>query len=170
MTRTRVARVLDRERTGEARDRGFERGVHGASRDRAERFDRRDVDDAAAVALLDEPRQHRPRAREHVREVDAIEVVPFRVGLFVERGPATAEVTDVVDEHVDPAEVVAGRGDERFRRSVVAHVAHDADDALPDRHLRLAGTLGVDLGEHHRRTLRGEALDDVRGRCRHRHR
>ena len=79
------ARVLDREAAGEARDRGLERGVDRARRDRAERLDRRDVDDAAAVALLDEHGQDRPRAREDVREVDAVEVVPLVVGLLVER-------------------------------------------------------------------------------------
>ena len=106
--------------------------------------------------------QHRARAREHVREVDAVEVVPLVVGLLVERGAPAAEVADVVDEDVDAAEVVARRGDERLGRAGLAHVADDADArARPTATCVVAGPVGVDLGEHDRRAFGGEPLDDA---------
>src|SRR3954464_5002632 len=67
-----VARVFDGERARETGDRSLERGIDGTSRNRSERLDRRDVDDAATLPLFDEVWKYRTRTREHVREVHAV--------------------------------------------------------------------------------------------------
>jgi hypothetical protein len=156
-----VARVLDCETAGEAGDRGLERGVDGARRYGAKRLDSRDVDDAAAVALRDQHRQHRARAREHVREVDGIEIVPLGVGLLVERLARAAVVTDVVHQHVDPPVLIPRGCDQRVRRIRIADVANDRDRTFTDRDLRFACALGVDLAEDHSRAFGDESLDDA---------
>ncbi len=101
-----------------------------------------------------------------MREIHAVEVVPFFVGLLVERGAPAAEVADVVDENVDPTEVVPRGDHQRVGRVRLPHVADDADDPIARRDLRRARPVGIDLGEHDRRAFRREPLDDPAARFR----
>ena len=89
-------------------------------------------------------------------EVDAVEVVPLFVGLLVERLAGATEVTDVVHQHVDPAELVASRRNQRFGHTCfpyVDHSGHRPPAVAGDRELGLAGAFGVDLHDHDRGTL-----------------
>ena len=108
--------------------------------------------------------QHRARAREHVPEVDAVEVVPLVVGLLVERLARAAVVTDVVDEHVDAAELVERGRDQRRRAHRVADVG-DTTATAPsptDRDLRLARARPASISANTTRApSRDEALDDA---------
>ena len=81
-------------------------------------------------------------------EVDAVEVVPLVVGLLVERLARAAEMTDVVDEHVDPAELVAGGRDERLGDAGLAYV-----DDRRDRATAVAGDRDLRVSRRGRRSI-----------------
>ena len=90
---------VDGEALGEVDHRGLERAVHGIGRVAARAFDRRHVDDRAAL-LLEHRRQERVRDPEDVEQVDLVELLPH-LGLALVERPHAQVVPDVVHEHVD---------------------------------------------------------------------
>jgi hypothetical protein len=68
---------------------------------------------------------------------------------------------DVVDEHVDPAEIVSRRGNERVSDTQLANIAHHADTSLANSTLRVASAICVDLCEDDGRAFANEPLDNA---------
>ena len=137
-----VARVFDAEAAGEAGDRGLECGVDGPGGDRAERLDRRHGHDAPALTAIEHVHQCGARTTKDVPEVDAVEVVPLVVGVLVERLTRAAVVPDVVQHHVDAAELgdrPRNRGFGTGGRADVDHLHASRPSASLDRGHRLRG-------------------------------
>ena len=120
--------------------------------------DRRDVDDRAAVALLDQPARDRARDEQLAGEVD-LERAPPETGVGLEKRLARPDPR-VVDEHVDPAVRLDAARDEDVDRVGVGDVAGDGDrDASVLAQARCArlDPLRVEVVEDDRGTGLGEA-------------
>ena len=94
--------------------------------------DRRDVDDAAAVALLDEAATERAAHVEGAVQVDVDDAVP-QLGIEVDdrHTVGAASGTGVVDDDVDASELVDHLLRERVDRGDVRDVAHHASARRP---------------------------------------
>src|SRR3954452_6671076 len=147
--------------------------VVGVVMDAAERLDGGEVDDAAAVAVLDHRGQRRVGHPQDVLEIDREQVLPLLLGAVDERPARVHEVADVVDQHVEPAVALEHGVDHERTDAGVAHVRHQPRAARaarrprPSRRARLqgghggVGAVAVDVDDQHRRPVVDERLADA---------
>ena len=106
-----VAAVIDRHRAGQADDRGL-RGRVGRQPARAQRRDRGDVDDRAALGGLDHRGDRMLRKQEHGLDIDLHDSA-ILLGRLVDHAAAAADA-DIVVEEIEPAPAVEGGFDQRL--------------------------------------------------------
>ena len=159
--------VIDRHRPGQRDDRAL-RGRIGGEPARAQRRDRRHVDDRAAARGLDHRRDRKARNEEHAVDIDLHDPAPIGDrGIDDAAAPADP---DIVVEQVEPAEPGERLVDQRAALHLVDHVGDERRGGaalLGDHRHGLRGGLGHDIDDQHagagarQQHRRGAAIADA---------
>ena len=154
-----VRRHERREAACEAGDRRFGRRVDDSIRVAAQRFNRRQVDDAATLSALDHAGKYGLAAQEDRLCVEREQLVPIPLGRVDKMGRGMHVMPDVVDQSVHVSERRHGGRDELADRSRLPDVAWKRDHLTPgaaDGFRRLAGQIAVDVVDHDACTVLGQ--------------
>ena len=148
---------LQRSGLGEIDDAGLGCCIGGVTGCGPDSFDRRDVDDGAPDARVHHPTGHLFGADQDLPQVRAVKCVePAHTCLQQRReeGP-----TSIVDQDVDAAEPVQGRGDRLIDRVVFAYVHRDGQSSDVSR--GYSGSGRVTLPDRDVGAERVQALGDA---------
>ncbi|MCY1535888.1 hypothetical protein D9M68_713130 [compost metagenome] len=147
---------------GEAADGGLEGGIDAAIGNTAESFDGRQADDAAARPAAAQQWQHGAGHAEDVLQVDRVETVDVVIAVGIERLGDHQRITDIVDQHVEPAEARFDLFSQRGHLGAIGDIGlyHQRLATLAGQPVAQgSGTLAIHLGDRQPGASTGEGFD-----------